>query len=203
MCEQLARPHGLFGRFVVGRLLDRANANAHSLVLECLDHNPRSRVLEIGFGGGGLLFRIAESLDGGCVEGLEVSPEMLAAATRRRARLGLEQGVALHLGSVDNLPFEDASFDCACSVHSIYFWPDLLHGLKELARVLRPGGRLVLGFSAATDLHRDGYAERGFKIYTNQEITRLCQQANFSIERIAEIGRKPQGTFHAWCGVRS
>ena len=147
IARQLARPHGLFGKLVMGRLLDRANADDNRLVLGTLDPDPNARILEIGFGGGALLFRIADMLDGSPIDGVDLSMEMLAVARQRVARNGLDESVGLHLAAVDSLPFTDASFDSAYSVHTIYVWPDLDRGIAELARVTKPGGRLVLGFS--------------------------------------------------------
>ena len=140
MARQAARPSGLFGRVIYGHLLNRSNAAVNQLVYDNLQHDRDSRVLEVGFGGGDLLFRIARSIDGGRVDGVEVSDEMLANARRRSVKLGLDEKVSVQLAGVDALPFADAIFDRACSVHSIYFWPELNAGLRELARVIRPGG---------------------------------------------------------------
>jgi len=202
IARQSAKPNGLFGRLIFGRLLNRVNASVNQLVYDSLKHNAKSRLLEIGFGGGDLLFRIARSLAGGRVDGVDVSAEMLANARGKVIRMGFEDAVVLQLGSVDSLPFAEATFDCACSVHTIYFWPDLIAGLKELARVIKPGGRLVLGFSSGTDLIADGYTDRGFKAYSSQQIVDACLACGFIADGLATTGRKRGGRIYVYSGIR-
>jgi ubiquinone/menaquinone biosynthesis C-methylase UbiE len=201
IARQSARPYGLFGRLIFGGLLNRANAPVNRLVYDSLRHDAKSQVLEIGFGGGDLLFRVARSLAGGHIEGVDVSAEMLANAQGKVIRMGLEETVGLQLGSVDALPFADASFDCACSVHTIYFWPDLNDGLRELARVVRPGGRLVLGFSSDSVLIEDGYTARGFRAYSSQQIVEACQACGFIADGLLTTGRKRGGEIHVYQGI--
>jgi SAM-dependent methyltransferase len=92
------------------------------------------RVLEVGGGPGELAARIATEL--GCeVVMLDISPRMVELARGR--------GVDARVGDVQSLPFEDGRFDCAVAAWMLFHVPDLDLGLAELARVLRPGGRLV------------------------------------------------------------
>jgi len=92
------------------------------------------RVLEVGGGPGELSARIAMEL--GCeVVMLDVAPRM--------AELARGRGVDARVGDVQELPFPDGSFDCAVAAWMLFHVPDLDRGLSELARVLRPGGRLV------------------------------------------------------------
>lgn len=202
LARQSRRPRGLFGRLLMGSYLDRANADINALVYRRLAPAPQQRLLEIGFGGAELLLRIAADLDGGRIDGVEISPEMIAAARRRARGLGLEKTTGFHQGSVESLPFAASSFDAVCSVHTIYFWPDLPCGLAEIARVIRPGGRLVLGFSTADDLRREGWAERGFEVYAEQEIIAACKQQGFEYSGLDAIERRPRGSSHVYYGIR-
>ena len=156
LAAQLARPTGLFGRYVMSPFLNRMNAVHHSMVLEDLALLPTSQVLEIGFGGAALLERLCRAAPEGHVAGLEISEEMVEMA-RRRLRQWVDANLlALSVGSVESLAYPDETFDRACTVHTTYFWPDLGKGLAELQRVMRPGGRLVLGFLSAEDIVRAG-----------------------------------------------
>jgi arsenite methyltransferase len=202
IARQLARPSGLFGRFVVGRMLNHANAEDNRLVFETLDPNPGGRILEIGFGGGALLFEIAGKLDGGHIDGVDISREMLAVASKKVARDALGESVSLHLAGVDALPFTNAKFDCAYSVHTIYFWPDLARGIAELARVIKPGGKLVLGFSSGEALVADGFTETGFKAYSSQQVSDICLAHGFEPELMNSIERKRGGRINAYRGIR-
>jgi SAM-dependent methyltransferase len=73
--------------------------------------------------------------------------------------------VELKQGRAEELPFADASFDKLISVHTLYFWPDLVAPLREAKRVLRPQGRIVLGYradsAAARQFPRSVYCFRG------------------------------------------
>jgi SAM-dependent methyltransferase len=92
------------------------------------------RVLEVGGGPGELAARIAAEVRCEVVM-LDISPRMVELAVGR--------GVAARVGDVQSLPFEDGRFDCALAAWMLFHVPDLDAALAELARVLRPGGRLV------------------------------------------------------------
>lgn len=203
LAAQSHKPSGILGRLFMGRYLDRANAEINQLVFEALGTGPQDRVLEVGFGGADLLLRIAASLDGGKIEGVDLSHEMVVSAGKRARKLGLSQNTDFHQGSIESLPFEDASFDLACSVHTIYFWPDLDRGIAELARVIKSSGRLVLGYSAESVLRDEGWVERGFSAYSNQRIDDACRAHGFVSEPLKSIERKPRGTTYAYCGKKS
>jgi SAM-dependent methyltransferase len=92
------------------------------------------RLLEVGPGPGELSARVMAEL-GAAVVALDVSERMVELA---RAR-----GVDARVGDVQALPFPDASFDTVVAAWMLYHVPDLDQGLREIARVLSPGGRLV------------------------------------------------------------
>jgi ubiquinone/menaquinone biosynthesis C-methylase UbiE len=114
-------------------------------LLETLAPRPGERILEVGPGTGYYSLAVAGALEPeGALELLDVQPEMLD-HTLARAR---EAGVAnIHGAEADarRLPFEDASFDAAYLVAVLGEIPDQGAALRELRRVLKPGGRLVVG----------------------------------------------------------
>ena len=97
------------------------------------------RVLDIACGTGVLTAEAARRTGPtGSVTGLDLSPEMLAVAAR------LHPGLRWQQGSGDALPFPDQSFDAVVSQFGLMFFPDQVAGLREMRRVLVPGGRLAV-----------------------------------------------------------
>src|SRR5208282_49892 len=106
-------------------------------VLDLMGLTPADSVLDVGCGAGWLLRRLAGHVTEGRVVGMDVSDEMVRHARRNCADLAQVMAVT---GSVDEIPWENAFFTKAISVESAYYWPDPAAGLREIVRVLRPGG---------------------------------------------------------------
>lgn len=145
--RMFGRPRGLLGR-VGGRLMTGRDKRAMAewvlseLAVESTDH-----VLEVGFGPGIGIERAAAAASDGFVAGVDYSREMVEMARARNAAAIDAGRVDLRYGSADDLPFEDATFDGAFSINSMQLWPDAVAGLGEMRRVLKPGGRVALGFT--------------------------------------------------------
>jgi SAM-dependent methyltransferase len=141
--EQYASEAGLAARRAV--YTEVTGPDPREIVFDAIaEVGPRS-VLEVGCGQGELAERVLHEL-GAEVTALDQSERMVE-LTRAR-------GVDASVGDAQNLPFPDASFDVAVAAWMLYHVADLNRALGELARVLRPGGRLV----AATN-HTDHLLE--------------------------------------------
>lgn len=99
------------------------------------------RHLDVASGTGEPGLSIARRVPSGRVMLTDLSPEMLAVAVRRAGEQGIAN-VEAHVCSADDLPFDDATFDSVSMRFGYMFLPDLAAATVELARVLRPGGRL-------------------------------------------------------------
>ena len=142
LLRQFSCPTGALGR-VAGRMMASRNGPAYAWLAELLQVAPDDRVLEVGYGPGLGVERWAGQ--GAAVGGVDLS-EVMQAQARRRVRNAARAGrVDLRVGEAAQLPFPDASFTRAVSLNSLQFWPSAEDGLRELARVLEPGARLVLG----------------------------------------------------------
>ena len=117
--------------------------NAWDAIIEAVGECAPRRVLEVGCGPGELAERIATEL-GAEVVAIDIAVRMVELACSR--------GVDARVGDVQELPFAEGEFDCAVAAWMLFHVPDLDLGVRELARVLRPGGRLVAATNGARHL---------------------------------------------------
>ena len=139
--EQYASEAGLEARRSIYR--ETTGPDAREVAFEAVAEVAPRRVLEVGCGPGEASERIAREL-GAEVVALDVSPRMAELARRR--------GVDARVGDVQRLPFADGEFDCALAAWMLFHVADLDRALSELARVLRPGGRLVAATNSVAHL---------------------------------------------------
>jgi demethylmenaquinone methyltransferase/2-methoxy-6-polyprenyl-1,4-benzoquinol methylase len=111
-------------------------------MVAAVDPRPGQRVLDVATGTGLVAFELARR--GGCeVVGLDQSEEMLAGARARLvAEPGLADRVTLVRGEAEHLPFEDGEFDALTFTYLLRYVDDRAATMRELARVVRPGGRI-------------------------------------------------------------
>jgi len=107
---------------------------AEDAAFEAVREATPERFLDAGCGMGELAGRVQRELRA-VVAAVDVSPRMVE-LTRAR-------GVDAQVADIQELPFDAASFDCVAANWVLHHVPDLDRGIRELARVLRPGGRLV------------------------------------------------------------
>jgi SAM-dependent methyltransferase len=130
--EEYATEHGLLGRRAAYE--HATGPDARELTFDAIVQGDPARVLEVGCGPGELSARLQTEL-GATVVALDTSDRMV--------ELARERGVDARVGDVQALPFGDAEFDCVVAAWMLYHVPDVPLALRELARVLEPGGRLV------------------------------------------------------------
>lgn len=130
--EQYARPDNLRARKSV--YADAEGDDPREFAFEAIAAAHPRRVLEVGGGEGELAERVLKELEIEVV-GVDQSDGMV--------EIQRSKGIDARVGDVQALPFDDEEFDVAVAAWMLYHVPDLDLGLAELARVLKPGGRLV------------------------------------------------------------
>lgn len=134
---------GQFGSRAEAYLTSAVHARSPDLdALVALMKDQRgARVLDLGCGGGHVTFNVAPLVRE--VIAYDLTAEMLAVVARAAGERGLNN-VATRQGVAESLPFEDASFDAVLSRYSAHHWRDLDAGLREAARVVKPGGMVAI-----------------------------------------------------------
>ncbi len=141
--KQCRNPQGSLGLFV-GRSMNISHSPMRSWGLKHISINPDFVILDIGCGGGKTIQQLATLVPQGKVYGIDYSQDMVNLSTRVNKN-GIRNGqVEIKHGNVASLPFEDHTFDLVTAMEVYYFWPNLIENLKEIKRVLKPGGSLLL-----------------------------------------------------------
>jgi ubiquinone/menaquinone biosynthesis C-methylase UbiE len=161
------------------------NEPLNRLAAELLDVQPADRVLEIGFGPGKLIQRLARRATQGLVAGIDLSAVMVRQATRRNRPFIRQGHVALYQGAVSHLPFPDQQFTKACAVNSFQFWPRPEDDLREVRRVLRDGGLLLLCLRQHDPTARIQLVP-GFTVQEIAAIQELVRRAGFRDVQVQE-----------------
>jgi ubiquinone/menaquinone biosynthesis C-methylase UbiE len=156
--QTFGRPQGLLGK-LGGIIMARTNADCGSWVSDLLEVGPNDKVLEVGFGPGMVIHRLSKLAPAGHVAGIDQSREMVEQARARNATDIQSGRVDLRHGSVESLPFDDNSFERALAINSMQVWPDAVAGLREIWRVMKPGGAIALGFTPYSGQPNKGLTE--------------------------------------------
>ena len=159
------------------------------LILDRLGLTPSDRLLEVACGGGAFLHRALES---GCTaSGIDHSPEMLRVAGDLNSDAVAARRLTLVEGDAGALPFDTGAFMCCVCTGAFGFLPELTRTLREMRRVLAPGGRLALFTDApalrGTPAAPEPLASRS-RFYEPGELGRMARSAGFSEVR----GEEPE-----------
>lgn len=183
-----ARPEGEAGK----EMLDRMNRSHYEMTgwaLTYLDFKENDHVLDVGCGGGMTLHRIAPKVPSGHLDGIDYSEVSVRSSSELNKELIADEKMAIQKADVSHLPFANETFDKIVTVESFYFWPDPPESLKELARVLKRGGRVLLvaevyGDAPLSDHDRDNIREYHLFNPTKEEFREIFEQAGFKAIQI-------------------
>jgi ubiquinone/menaquinone biosynthesis C-methylase UbiE len=197
--KQARRPEGLFGRIVMRIVFDQGNVFLNNFVSDLMSVQTDDRIIEIGSGTGKLIYRMAQKMDKGFIEGVDFSSAMVSVA-RKRNKNNISKGrVKILEGDFDNLPFEKEKYSKACSVNTLYFWPSPVHTAKKIADILIPDGKLILAFEDIVQLKQRKLNQDVFHLYSKDEVQDLLVNAGFSYN--VNIVTKKKGNLIFHCAV--
>ena len=160
---------------------------------------PKARVADIAAGPGTL--SLLAAAEGATVSAIDLSANMVGEFRARIATAGLSNAIDVRVGDGQQLPFETAAYDGAFSMFGLMFFPDRAAGLREMKRVLKPGGRGVISswipfdgpfgvlFQAASEIIPGLPTGGGFALSDEDSIRREMTEAGFTnvaVHRIAQ-----------------
>jgi ubiquinone/menaquinone biosynthesis C-methylase UbiE len=197
--QQARKPAGLFGRFVMSVIFNKGNADLNGFVNEVMAVQKNDNILEIGFGTGQLMHKMAEQIDGGRIEGVDFSSTMVSMAQKRNKKHIRKGKVTLVEGNFDMIPYEKARFSKVCTVNTIYFWPEPEKTARKIADVIKPGGKFVVAFGDKEQLKQKQLNKDVFNLYSKEEVKDLLKNNGFSGE--VGVKTKTAGNSVLHCGV--
>jgi ubiquinone/menaquinone biosynthesis C-methylase UbiE len=195
--DQFQRPTGRQGRIVAARMnLGHKALTTWGLSYVTID--PNSVVLDAGCGGGKTINRLAKRVPHGKVYGIDYSHDMVEYAKKLNQKY-IEQGkVEIVEGQVDKTGFSSGFFDLVTAIETYYFWYSLPDAFREIKRILKPNGKLLMVNEMVKDgVHDVKQAELIEKTHVHlfplEEIKGMLQQAWFVG---VEISRKKQSPWN-------
>jgi SAM-dependent methyltransferase len=187
---QLGRPHGILSPFVA-RVLTRGNERAIAAAADAAEIPRGAVAADVGFGGGvGLQLLLDRVADAGVVHGIEIADDMLRRAGSRFGRDVRSGRLRLSSGSLTRLRLDDNSVDALITLNTVYFISELDAACAELARVLRPGGRAVIGIGDPDVMARLPFTPHGFTIRPVGEIAAVLENSGLEVEQ-RRLDEKP------------
>lgn len=159
-------------------------------------------VLDIGCGGGKNLVRLLEKVPDGHVYGIDPSFRAVNCSYELNREACIEGHCHVYEGMADALPFQDNFFDFIMASETFYFWKDPKASLKEIRRVLRPGGQLLFIHSKSAGPVGKLYEKLipGMKVYSRKRMGKMLEEAGFQITEmkgclgaLTIVSRKPLG----------
>jgi len=170
LVRQMQRPEGWLGRMNLSRM-NKSHSDLTDWGLTHVTIANDATALDIGCGGGRTIAKLADRASMGNVYGIDHSPESVA-LSRQSNIAAVERGrVDVRQGSVSQLPFADDTFDLATAIETHFYWPDLRADMREILRVLKPGGTLVI----VAEVYKGGKHDAAVR-----KLAALMAQANTS-----------------------
>ena len=173
----------------------------HAEVVAAAQSFPFTALLDVGCGTGATLEAIVRKHPEAQAWGIDLSVEMIAKARERLRRAGERAGgaVDLRVADAEHLPLADDAVDLVVCVDSLHHYPDPAAALREMRRVTRPGGGLVIGeWRLSAPLRQlmnwllPRLPEGDVRVYTGRELTELAEAAGYSALHCGPAGVRGQ-----------
>jgi ubiquinone/menaquinone biosynthesis C-methylase UbiE len=191
LAEAEARVRKEFNRWAAsgrGEEMGEEHAAIAAGMLSAMEFAPDDKILDVGCGAGWLCGILADKVPKGQVVGMDVADEMVRRARQRHAE---RPNLMFIIAGVEDIPWDDNFFNKIVSIESAYYWPDPPQGMREMFRVLQPGGeaRLLINLYKE-NVHSHQWRDKlGVETHllSGAEWCELFRQAGFSETRHARV----------------
>lgn len=189
--RQGGNPSGIFGRFCMPSFFKWKNRRLNEFVASLICPGENAQVLEIGFGSGYLMFRLASLFKNIVIQGVDRSSAMIEIAEKRNARFISQGRLVIVCSDFRQLAADGERFDIIYTVNTIYFWQDPLLAVAAVYRLLKPEGLLYVGFHARQDMDQRRLDNDLFTLYSQDEVADLLRRGGFgdAVEVVASTAR--------------
>ena len=140
---QVRKPSRWLGRFYAWAM-NSSHSNLTDWGLTHVLIEKQFTMLDVGCGGGRTIQKLAAAAPEGRVFGIDHAAGSVAVSRQTNADSIASGRVEIQRASVSRLPFGDNTFDLVTAVETQYYWPDLIEDMKEILRVLKSGGSLIM-----------------------------------------------------------
>jgi len=192
----------LFGRLVMSKIFDKGNAFLNQCAKEFIAVNENDRILEIGFGTGQLIYEMAGHINGGLIEGIEFSDEMISIARKRNMKYITEGKVKIHKGDFDEVTFKKSTYDKICTINTIYFWKEQKKTAEKIEQLLKPGGKFITAFEDIRQLQDRKLDEDIFQLYSAFDVKDLLFNSGFLTDVSIESRKKGKSKYHCVVAIK-
>lgn len=172
LIEQAKKPKGFVGSVMLG-IMNSAHNGLNKWAFEKVKIKDGSVTLDIGTGGGNTIHTLSKLNKSGKLYGIDHSEQAVRDAIKKNLIDVKAEKVVIRQASVSNIPFTIDYFDLITAFQTHYFWPDLENDMKEVHRVLKPKGTLMI-VSEASGIH---YHMTSYK--TKDEMNQLLSTIGF------------------------
>jgi SAM-dependent methyltransferase len=140
---QFRKPSKWLGRLVASSM-NRSHSSLTDWGLNHIAISSDATILDVGCGGGATVKKLAALAPEGKIHGVDYANGSIAASRANNRPLIAEGRVTIEHAAVSRLPFPNDQFDVVTAIETQYYWPDLPSDMREILRVLKPGGKLVI-----------------------------------------------------------
>ena len=178
--SQFAKPTGFFGK-ILAKGMARGHKEFYKNALKAINPKKDDKYLEIGFGSGVFINKYMSHVSK--IAGIDYSEDMVKLASGINRNL-VESGKAeFKLGNASSLPWADNEFTVVAAIEVFFFLNETEKTLKEIFRILKPGGRLIIEMAYNKDDgvdHKKYIKKMNLKLYSGEEMKKLLKKAGFN-----------------------